>query len=198
MHLKLETLIATPFSVEVLASNYTLKTVRATIKIPFRTTKESHWWTVKSFPFLNHRLESISYKALGSPSFPSYIFIFFGFADWEWGNEIVQSRKKPSPTLFSYIHLPWMKVIRTRFASFLALNSLRLDSIEFSALTFELVSLKNQVITFVSFHFFNYYRFYAIFCSHLWLEYENHDHRHHTSNLPLQAQSTSKSHHITS
>ena len=152
MHLKLETLIATPFSVEVPASKYILKTVRATIKMPFRTTKESHWWTAKSFLFLNHWLESISYKALGSfsvcklnmcqagisierrftpasrsqgfpyYSFPSYIFIFWGFADWKRGNEIIPSRKKPSPTLFSYtdIHLPWMKVIRTRFASFFA------------------------------------------------------------------------------
>ena len=148
MHLKLETLIATPLSVEVLASKYILKTVRATIKRPFRTTKESHWWTAESFLFLNHWLESISYKALGSfsvcklnmcqagisierrftparrsqgfpqYSFPSYIFIFFGFADCR-GNDIIPSRKKPSPTLFSYtdIHLPWMKVIRTRFAS---------------------------------------------------------------------------------
>ena len=106
MHLKLETLIATPLSVEVLASKYILKTARATIKRPFRTTKESHWWTAESFLFLNHWLESISYKALGSfsvcklnmcqagisierrftpasrsqgfpqYSFPSYIFIF--------------------------------------------------------------------------------------------------------------------------
>ena len=93
----------------------------------------------------------------------------------------------------TYTCLEW-KLFQLPLPLFLHKMYLELDSIEFSGLTFEFASLKNQVITFMSFILL----FYFIFCSHLWLEYENHDdHRFYTTNLPLQAESTSKSHHIT-
>ena len=170
--------------VEVLASKYISKTVCATIKMPFRTTKESHWWTAESFLFLNHWLESISYKALGSfsvcklnmcqagisierrftpasrsqgfpqYSFPSYIFIFLDLLieNGEWNCPIQE--KAVTDTLLLHWHTPALDESHT--SSLCLVLCIKLIK-AISAPTFEFVSLKNQVITFMSFLIFFFF-----------------------------------------